>query len=33
MPDEWQIDTPVEDLLIEVEWSAMCDGNRDDNDD
>lgn len=25
MADEWQIDTPVEDVLIEIEWQAMVD--------
>jgi len=25
MADEWQIDTPVEDLLVDVEWQGMVD--------
>lgn len=31
MADEWQIDTPVEDILIDVEWQGMVDaGNEQD---
>lgn len=26
--NEWQIDTPVEDLIIEIEWQAMVDAGK-----
>jgi hypothetical protein len=26
--DEWQIDTPIEDMLIDVEWQAMVDASN-----
>jgi len=28
--DEWQIDTPIEDMLIDVEWQGMGDASNDD---
>lgn len=28
MADEWQIDTPVEDILIDVEWQGMVDASN-----
>lgn len=28
--DEWQIDTPVEDILIEIEWQGMVDAGKED---
>ena len=28
--DEWQIDTPVEDILIEIEWQGMVDTGKED---
>jgi len=31
MADEWMIETPVEDVLIDIEWSGMCDASRDED--
>jgi hypothetical protein len=28
IPDEWQINTPVEDVLIDVEWQGMVDAGN-----
>lgn len=28
--DEWQIDTPVEDTLIDIEWQGMVDASKED---
>lgn len=30
--DEWQIDTPVEDLIIEIEWDTMVEQGKDTSD-
>ena len=31
MADEWQIDTPIDDLLIEIEWDAMVNAGQDED--
>lgn len=28
--DEWQIDTPIEDLIIDIEWDAMVEQSKKD---
>jgi hypothetical protein len=32
MADEWQVDTPVEDVLIDIEWQGMVDASNDHDD-
>jgi hypothetical protein len=31
--NDGQIDTPIEDMLIEIEWSAMAEASREERDD
>jgi len=31
MADKWMIETPIQDMLIEIEWSAMCEASREAN--